>query len=811
VKVYDGKGPPILIVKPKPIEPWKAPALAGIVYQVTGQPVWVDYAIRCGGKNPSIVACRPHLAHTVNELRPWAILIDSKEVAEAVTGQEVEDLYTVRWSGGYHLIPGGRGVPYFFVEGPYMATADGFRYQSLLRDIAKMAAIPHVPEKNVKPADAIVVDDLHAANEFAARAETAEWLSVDCETYSRVGNNDFRVLSIAVCTEKTDRVWVWGEEELGDSELVAGLVRALATRPLVGQNLKYDLQAIHWFLKRYARLLPADLDDALHRNHLVTRQVAHDTQIIEKLINTEHKSNLETLLVKYGYGAHKELAKTYVDKAVADFRQISEVAASKKANSVKLTDKEELALKARASGSEKAYAYELIPRDILLEYNALDTLVTARIAIAQMDILKPNLGTASDLTHIWESVLCHAIPVFAQIETWGMLLDVGNLQANIKRMEGVSAELLEQLKRITGDPEFNPGSTQQVSKFIYGRLGVEVSKTTEKGKPSTDDSVLGAIDHEFARKLLEWRQNEKMLKTYGHGLLATVRDDQRTHSEFFLDGAATGRLSSARPNIQNQTSFSKRFWCAEHAYTHVVMDYSQQELRIAADLSGDEAMIDLFRSGQDFHMGVAKLISREAWGITPEQVGKEHRREAKTFVFGLLYGMSDSTLAKALDVTVKQASAIRKAVYGRFPKLANLVKTLTDYTKRTGASWTRWEGRNARRRNLTLISATRPDLKGAAITAKNAAFNSPIQGTANEYCTASTVKIVHEIWKRGATAKVVATIHDAIVSVVATEDLHWYIPMKREIMLSHKMENGTPLATDVQVGQCFGNLTEIEC
>lgn len=793
---FHGKPGGVLILRDRAQRSTDLSALAQTVARYTGLPVAVDFAIKCAGKGTSaaaVDACRPHLAQTLSDVKPKVILIAGKQASQALLGHTVEDLYTSRHCGGYLT----DGTKYFFIEPPQMVMADSFRARAFKNFLESVTTLEPRTETSVYSTSAIVVDCQEALDDFAAAASAAQWACVDCETYSQIGNHDFEVLSIAVCFDAADRVWVWNKE--GVKQRHQPLVDALRRLPLAGQNIKFDLQALHLLLG----------DDSLQ-----LRSVYHDTQIIERLLNTEHVTNLEALLYRYGMAAHKEIAAAVVDKACAEYTKIAAKARKllKKRNESGLLITADIpesvlkTLKIVDAKATKAYAYALIPEEDLLRYNALDTLCTAIIVKRQEE----QLEKFKQMRFIWDDVLRSAIPAFAQIELWGAPVDTATIQRSIENMARQSNDMATELRRMVGDPEFNPNSTQQVAKYIYDVLGLSCPKQTKSGARSTDDEVISSLDHPFAKLLSAYRKNEKLLGTYGTGLLATVRDDGRTHSTFFLDGARTGRLSCKGPNLQNQNKNSKIFWVAPDGYVFVVMDYSQQELRIAADLSGDTAMIELFKSGTDFHMGAARIISMDAWKVPPDKVNADHRREAKRFVFGLLYGTQDATLASDLGIEVSAAAKIRAAIYGSFRHLASMMRDATAFTLANGCSWTRWKGKNARLRNLTIVSATRQDLRGQASTAKNSAFNSPIQGTANEYCTASASKIVEMIWEKNSTAQVVATIHDAIVSVVAIEDLNWYVKAAREIMLSWPMENGTPLATDLQIGKCFGRLNEAE-
>lgn len=272
------------------------------------------------------------------------------------------------------------------------------------------------------------------------------------------------------------------------------------------------------------------------------------------------------------------------------------------------------------------------------------------------------------------------------------------------------------------------------------------------------------------------------------------------------------------PNLQNipraDTEDGKRArdcFVAPHGKVLIELDYSQLELRIAALLSQDRAMADLFRSGVDFHLGTAKLICKLAWGIPPEQVTKVHRTGAKAFNFGLAYGKTDRTLARELGIPVEAAAAIRAAIFGAFINFGRWSKTALSYAKANGGCWTEWEGQRARWRPLWRIADESEEGSHAASTARNGSINSPIQGTASDFCVSSIVRLVNLIEAGKMDAEVILPIHDSIMLLCPEKTWKETAQAAREQMVSYPWATSfVPLEVDCKAGTRWGSMETVE-
>jgi DNA polymerase-1 len=239
----------------------------------------------------------------------------------------------------------------------------------------------------------------------------------------------------------------------------------------------------------------------------------------------------------------------------------------------------------------------------------------------------------------------------------------------------------------------------------------------------------------------------------------------------------------------------------------VELDYSQIELRVAAMLSQDPEMIRIYQSGVDYHRRTAELVSKLAWGIDPSQVQDPHRTQAKTINFSTLYGAGIASIAAKLGVTYAQAERVVTAIMGHFKVLAAFIDACKAETRRTGYAWTWWAGQRARRRPLYKIADPED---GARITAENGSFNTPVQGTANEFCVASLADCVEWIEEDGLEedARLVLPVHDSMLFEVREEMALEVAHHVRGIMLSHDSQ-GVPLEVDCKMGRAWGSLDKV--
>ena len=390
--------------------------------------------------------------------------------------------------------------------------------------------------------------------------------------------------------------------------------------------------------------------------------------------------------------------------------------------------------------------------------------------------------------------------VLAEIERTGVLVDVARLEVIGKRAVGELAELEAKAKQIAGR-DFSVRSRDQLEKILFDDLKLPVLKRTPKGGRSTDASVLEELaeQHELPKVICEYREIDKLKGTYVDALPRVVNPETgRIHTCFDQAVAATGRLSSHDPNLQNipiRTALGREIRSAFVAPPGTVIlaaDYSQVELRLLAHLSQDEQLIEAFRAGEDVHVRTASLV----FDVSKDAVTKEMRGRAKTINFGVIYGMGDSALAKQTGVTRDEAARFIAAYFTRYAG----VKRFMDETiakARTGEAVRTLLGR--RRFLPNLHSANR----GLRMEAERIAKNTPILGTAADLMKVAMVKIGARPAVPGVSGmRMVLTVHVELVFEVPAEHVEKAGAFIREAMAG-AMKLDVPLVVDVGSGKSW--------
>ncbi|HEX5630612.1 MAG TPA: DNA polymerase I, partial [Acidimicrobiia bacterium] len=318
------------------------------------------------------------------------------------------------------------------------------------------------------------------------------------------------------------------------------------------------------------------------------------------------------------------------------------------------------------------------------------------------------------------------VRVLARMEQSGIAVDRDYLEELGESLRDRLATLEKDIYQAAGEP-FNINSTLQLREVLYERLGLPVQKKTAKGQPSTDAATLQKLadQHPVVEHLLRYRELEKLRSTYVDGLLPLIAGDGRIHCIFNQSGAATGRISSEQPNMQNIPVRSeegrtiRRAFVAAPGHRFVVADYSQIELRILAHMCRDEALVAAFRDGHDIHTETARRV----FGVSAAGVTNEMRRRAKTINFGLLYGMEAYGLAQRLEIPQEEAREQMAAYFAQFPGVEDYMSSIVVEARNRGYT----ETIMGRRRYLPeLVSGNFRERQAA----ERMALNAPIQGSA---------------------------------------------------------------------------------
>ena len=329
------------------------------------------------------------------------------------------------------------------------------------------------------------------------------------------------------------------------------------------------------------------------------------------------------------------------------------------------------------------------------------------------------------------------------------------------------ATLQDEIHELAGT-SFNVNSTLQLRKILFDQLGLPVLKKTPKGAPSTDASVLEKLadQHEIVSKLLVFRELDKLRSTYVEALLNLVDDDGRVRGRFNQMGAATGRLSMERPNLQNIPVRSeegraiRKAFVAAKGSTFLVADYSQIELRILAHMSQDAGLVEAFRNDVDIHAATASRIN----GVNLEDVTHDMRRASKMINFGLLYGMEAYGLSQRLDIDRAEAQRHIDEYFVQFPDVRKFLSDIVEDARHTGYTTTIL----GRRRYLPELNSrsTRDRQMGERM-----ALNAPIQGSAADVIKKAMIELESELRATNSGAEMLLQIHDELVLEVPESEL----------------------------------------
>ena len=376
---------------------------------------------------------------------------------------------------------------------------------------------------------------------------------------------------------------------------------------------------------------------------------------------------------------------------------------------------------------------------------------------------------AQDLVKVFDQIDLPLASVLAVMEGHGIRVDPealalmsGAMEKEIRALEGCIWEL--------AGCEFNINSPPQLAEILFDKLNLAPSGKRGKARArSTAADVLNelALLHELPRKVLEYRELAKLKSTYVDALPPLIEPGTgRLHTRFSQTGAATGRLSSSEPNLQNiplRTDLSRQIraaYVAEPGWILVSADYSQIELRILAHFSEDPVLVEAFRTGQDIHSRTAQ----EVFDVAPFAQTPEHRRAAKVINFGIIYGLSPFGLAQNLQIDQKEAAKFIAAYFERYRGVKEYLDRSLEEVRRSGFTRTLF----GRRRPIPEISSPQFNLRNLA---ERTALNTPLQGTAADLIKLAMIKIQHELETRRLRSKMILQVHDELLFEVPPEEL----------------------------------------
>jgi DNA polymerase-1 len=529
-------------------------------------------------------------------------------------------------------------------------------------------------------------------------------------------------------------------ENQSEAQLLVNEFKALLeneTIGKIGQNIKYDLL----MLKQYNIHLKGKLFDTMIAHFLIQPEMRHNMNVLAETYLNYSPISIETLIGKKG--------------------------------------KEQLSMRTVAIEEIKEYAAE-----------------DADITLQLKHCFEPMLNNVHE-TKLFEDVEIPLIPVLADMESEGIALDKQALNELSIALETDIALVEKEIQEMAGTT-FNVSSPKQVGEVLFEKLAiVEKPKKTKTGQYATGEDVLSKLTgkHEIVGKILDYRELVKLKNTYVDTLPTLINPKTgRIHTTYNQVVAVTGRLSSDNPNLQNipirterGREIRKAFIPRNEEYVLLSADYSQIELRIIAELSEDEGMIEAFMSGHDIHKATASKV----YGVSLDEVTSDMRRNAKMVNFGIIYGISAFGLSERLNIPRKEAASIIESYFQKYPKIKDFMDRSIEIAKEKGYV----ETIMGRRRYLRDINSSNHTVRGFA---ERNAINAPIQGSAADMIKMAMINIHRDLTAKNFKTKMLLQVHDELVFDVHRSELEQVKP----IVLKH-MRYAIPnlkVPIDVEVG-----------
>lgn len=426
--------------------------------------------------------------------------------------------------------------------------------------------------------------------------------------------------------------------------------------------------------------------------------------------------------------------------------------------------------------------------------------------------LEKSLTEAGRVNDVWNEIEKPLVPVLMKAEQGGVKVDKKALEALKKKYK---TELDAVAKRIyeAAGKEFNISSPKQLGEILFDDLGLiaKGQKKTATGQRSTRESELEKIKdlHPIVEDILEYREIGKLLSTYIEAIGPALDENDRLHTHFIQTGTTTGRMASEDPNLQNipiRTERGRKIrnaFIADKGYTLVALDYSQIELRIAAILSKDEKLCDIFRSGRDVHQEVAARV----FNVPADKVDAEMRRRAKAINFGILYGMGVNSLRASLGTTIGEAHKFYDDYFNTFTTLAEFLESTKGFARKNGYTETLF----GRRRQFPEMKSPLPYVRAQA---ERMAINAPVQGTQADVIKLAMTRIDDMLEKdhKEGDARLLLQVHDELVYEVRDEKVKQIAPQIEHIMesiLTPEEANNVPVIAEARVGANWGEMQKL--
>jgi DNA polymerase-1 len=547
------------------------------------------------------------------------------------------------------------------------------------------------------------IDSVGELRELVASLGALEEFAYDTET---TGYDPFtdRMVGISLCAESNKAFWVPLAPDTR-AERIA-ILKPLFENPeiaKIGQNIKFD-------------------DEFMLSAGVEVRGRKFDTMLLHYLLDAESRHGMN------------HLARTYLNY-------------------------DPIPITALIGSGARQITMDMVPPDRVAEYAAEDADVTMRL----YRTLWPQV-VERGLDKLYLDIEEPLVDVLAAMEREGVRIDAGILARYAVELTEQLATLEARIRELTAEPALNVNSARQLGEVLFGkmRLAGDKPKMTKTRQYSTDEETLqGLADrHEVVGLILEYRGVKKLLSTYVEALPQLVNPvTGHIHTSYNQAVTATGRLSSTNPNLQNIPIREEQGRTIRRAFIpsdgdHILLsaDYSQVELRLMAHLSGDEAMIEAFRQGEDIHRATAARI----FGVPPAEVTGDMRRKAKTANFGIIYGISAFGLSQRLAISRSEAAAIIEGYFRSYPGVKAYMERVVAEARERGYVETLF----GRRRELPDITSHNATVRGLA---ERNAINAPIQGSAADVMKIAMIRIFRALRERGLRSKMILQVHDEVV------------------------------------------------
>ncbi len=619
-----------------------------------------------------------------------------------------------------------------------------------LEQVAEEAAAEHAREAGKAHAPQFAgIFDRQALRELLDRAAEIGLLSIDLET-DALAVNRARIVGICLAVEAGQGFYLPLEHVDDFGNRIAGQLTFEEVAPLlaplltdagvlkIGHNLTFDM--------------------AILQRHGLAITPHDDTLLISYVLNgTSH-----------GHGMD-ELANRYLGYETMSYASLCGKGASR-------------------------ITFERVPIERAIAYGGEDAEVTLRL----WQTLRPQL-LEERITRVYEGFDRHLVPIIAAMERLGIRVDIDRLRELSDRFSTRMAELEEQAHRLAGR-RFNLGSPKQLGEVLFDELGLDGGgKKTRTGAWSTSADILeelAAQGHELPRVILEWRQLQKLTRTYCDALVEQV-DPQtgRVHTSYNLAATSTGRLSSSDPNLQNipiRTEEGRAIRAAfvpEGGYVLMSADYSQIELRVVAHIADVRPLKEALAQGLDIHAAAAARM----FDVPVDQVDYELRRAAKVINYGIIYGIGAWGLAQRLGIPQERARAYIEAYFERYPEVREYMERAKEEARHRGYVTTLY----GRRCYIPDINHRVPSRRNAA---ERQAINAPIQGTAADIMKRAMIRVARELERAGSGARMLLQVHDELVFEVPEAEIEDTAALVRKVM-EGAARLDVPLVVDIGWGR----------